>query len=174
MSSYDRYYEEEDYFGKPYPEMVEYFLASEKRGTLCDLGAGQGRDSIPFFQMGFDVTAVDLSKMGLSQIKTKCPNLKTELHDIHTFNTKPYDFVFMNSMLHFYKRDFAKEQQLVMKILDEMSPGDQFINCIIKGKEHEFLSLIKDYGNSVNILHESYVSYLEADVTYHFCVIEKQ
>ncbi|MHA0858073.1 methyltransferase domain-containing protein [Paenibacillus sp. CMAA1364] len=170
---YDNYYQEMNYFGNPYPEMVEYFLKSKKRGTLCDLGAGQGRDSIPFFHMRFDVTAVDVSVVGLNDIHDKCPEVKTVLHDIYTFNTIPYDTIFMNSMLHFYKNDCAKEKGLVIKILDEMSSGNQFINCIIKDKESEFLKIINDYGNTIQIIYENDVSYVEADIKYHFCVIEK-
>ena len=47
MALYDKYYEKENYFGKPYIYLIDFFEKYHCRGTLCDIGAGQGRDSIP-------------------------------------------------------------------------------------------------------------------------------
>ena len=46
MATYDKHYQQENYFGNPYPELMSFFRSYPYRGTLADLGAGQGRDSI--------------------------------------------------------------------------------------------------------------------------------
>ncbi|SLM87061.1 hypothetical protein [Vagococcus fluvialis] len=75
MSLYDKYYKEVNYFGNPYPELIKYMKQLPK-GTLIDLGAGQGRDSVPLSRMGFLVTSVDTSLVGLEQIKLEEPKIK--------------------------------------------------------------------------------------------------
>lgn len=47
-SPYDEYYQTEDLFGAPYPELVTFFAEREQRGKVLDLGCGQGRDAIAF------------------------------------------------------------------------------------------------------------------------------
>jgi SAM-dependent methyltransferase len=44
---YNKYYEKEAYFGKPYPGLVDYFMTYPERNVVLDLGCGQGRDA-PF------------------------------------------------------------------------------------------------------------------------------
>lgn len=45
MSSYNDYYKKHNYFGKPYPELIEYFKSQDKELTVLDLGCGQERDT---------------------------------------------------------------------------------------------------------------------------------
>ena len=40
---YDEYYQEPEYFGAPYNELVSFFAEYPFRGTVLDLGCGQGR-----------------------------------------------------------------------------------------------------------------------------------
>ena len=53
MATYDKYYKKKDYFGSPCKGLIDLFEAYPTRGSLCDLGAGQGRDSIPLQRMGY-------------------------------------------------------------------------------------------------------------------------
>ena len=42
MSDYNKQYEEENLFGKPYPEFVSFMQVWEPKRTVLDVGCGQG------------------------------------------------------------------------------------------------------------------------------------
>jgi 2-polyprenyl-3-methyl-5-hydroxy-6-metoxy-1,4-benzoquinol methylase len=129
VSIYNKYYTKDNYFGNPYIELLEFFKKTPK-GSLIDLGAGQGRDSIPLSQMGYCVTAVDISTVGINQIKEIEPKINAIVGDLYTYDVSNYDYVLMNSIIHFYKNDLEKETALVKKIILEMKNGSFFINCL--------------------------------------------
>ncbi len=68
---YDKYYQTENLFGKAYPELIDFYAKVEEKGELLDLGCGQGRDSIPLAKLGFSVTGIDYSKVGIKQLSKK-------------------------------------------------------------------------------------------------------
>lgn len=52
-ATYDKYYQTENLFGDPYPELIEFFANYPKKGKVLDLGCGQGRDAIAIAQLGY-------------------------------------------------------------------------------------------------------------------------
>ena len=44
MLTYDKHYKAPNYFGEPYPELIQFFKEYEPKGHVLDLGCGQGRD----------------------------------------------------------------------------------------------------------------------------------
>ena len=66
--TYDKYYKTENLFGQPYPELLAFFTEYPKKGNVLDLGCGQGRDAIPLARLGFDVTGIDNSSVGIAQM----------------------------------------------------------------------------------------------------------
>lgn len=175
MEIYDKYYREGYCFGEPYRQLIEFFEKLPSRGMLCDLGAGQGRDSIPLANMGYEVSAVDVSEVGIKQIKSVDSNIHGIVADIYTFPVNNFDIVLMDSMLHFYKNDYEKEKQLVERICSELKDGALFANCLLKSKKNEKLlkKIIEDSGIMFEILVEEYADYPEADCQFHFLVIQK-
>ncbi len=65
---YDQYYKEKDLFGKPYPGLQKFFKKYEPKGKVLDLGCGQGRDALFLGALGYNVTGIDLSKVGIDQM----------------------------------------------------------------------------------------------------------
>lgn len=174
MAIYDKYYKKQSYFGNPYTYLMDYFRNSRSRGKLCDLGAGQGRDSIPLYEMGYDVVSVDVSKVGLAQINEVCPDIKTVQMDIDLFDIYTFDFILMDSMVHFYKNDIEIETKRIERVLNEMKPGGIFVNCMIKSKKAEKIlkNIILKYGDKIIVKDETYVLYPEYKSEFHFMAIE--
>jgi len=143
--TYDTYYQTENLFGEPYPELIDFFNKYPKKGRILDLGCGQGRDAIPLARLGFDVTGIDNSKVGIEQMnqiaKTENLSLNGVVEDIFGLeNFDGYDFVVLDSMFHFAKNDRIKEIGLIKKIISEIGKGCLVIFCIQDtGKKVEIL-----------------------------------
>lgn len=177
---YDDYYKEKEYFGKPYKGLIDFFNGYEPKGTVLDMGCGQGRDSIPIAKMGYDVIAVDHSKVGIDTLKKAAIKLSLNINALvkDVFNMtieENVDIVLLDSMLHFYKNDIEKESAFVNKILRELRMGGVFINFIIKGKAREdtFKKLINQSEHEFEVLEEKYVDYPESASQYHMLAIRK-
>ena len=90
---YDAYYAEgRNALGEPFPEVIDYFAKIEGRKTVLDIGAGQGRDSIPIARLGHRVIAVDISSVGMAQLaedaKAEGLDITTIVCDICTLKIK--------------------------------------------------------------------------------------
>lgn len=145
MTDYDKYYKTENLFGNAYPQLIKYFNQYQPKGKVLDMGCGQGRNAIPFARLGYDVTGIDNSKVGLEQMLKKAKkeklNIKGIVKDIYTFdNFKNFDIVLLDSMLHFEKQDLQKETGLINKIAKDIKQNGLICVCI------------QDNGNKVNIL----------------------
>ena len=172
MATYDKYYnEDKQYFGKANEVLIKFFTSYKSRGSLADLGAGQGRNSIPLSALGYDVTAVDISKVGLNQITDLYPNIKTECTDIYKYDVGDYDFILLDSMLHFYKNDFTKESNLVKHLLSNMKIDSVFVNCMILSKHSHLVDIINGY-DSLNVLSSQEFLY-DNKMKYHFIAVCK-
>jgi len=79
---------------------------SGSRPKVLDLGAGEGSVTLPFLELGADVTAVDISEKQLEQLEAKCSRFKQHLEvrceDIEVVlnEGRRFDVVVANSLLH--------------------------------------------------------------------------
>ena len=175
MSLYDKYYKKDKYFGNPYPDLVKFFAEYPQRGKLADLGAGQGRDAIALQDMGYAVTAVDISAVGLQQIEQADPRIKTALADVYAYDIKDYDFILLDSMLHFYKKDMEKERQWAARLMGDMKAGAVLVNCMLASKKAERIlrGILQSFSDSFEIIVDKYIDYPEAGCEFHFLVVKK-
>lgn len=146
--TYDKYYQTENLFGEPYPELLEFFAAYPTKGKLLDLGCGQGRDALALARFGYDVTGIDHSKVGIEQMnrigQIEDLNLTGQVGDIYAFNAfDTFDIVLLDSMFHFAKKDKLKEIGLVQKIVSQIKKGSIIVVCI------------QDTGDKVQILNQA-------------------
>ena len=74
---------------------------------VLDLGIGQGRNSIPLVELGYNVTGVDYSTKCLEICKNNCPKLNLIQSDIRAFPTEKnkYDLISSRCVLHFFHKD---------------------------------------------------------------------
>ncbi len=132
---YDKYYQTENLFGEPYPELMKFYSEIENKGKLLDLGCGQGRDAIALAKLGFEVTGIDYSKVGIEQLNEIAQkenlSLKGIVKDIFQYsNYGEFDFVLLDSMFHFGKREKEKEIKLLKRIIELVKPDTQITICI--------------------------------------------
>ncbi len=132
---YDKYYQTKNLFGDPYPELIAFYSAIKNRGKLLDLGCGQGRDAIALARLGFEVTGIDLSRVGIEQLneiaETENLPLKGMVSDIYEYsNYKEFDFVLLDSMLHFGKKEKQREMALLKSIIKWVKPQTHITICI--------------------------------------------
>jgi tellurite methyltransferase len=145
MKGYDKHYSTPDLFGDPYPELIEFFSKFEPKTNLLDLGCGQGRNSIPLARLGYKVTGIDSSKVGIEQMikKSMSENLSATgiVGDIYNIdNYHDFNIILLDSMFHFLKKDLKRETELIVKILKEIKRGGLICICI------------RDAGQKVKIL----------------------
>jgi len=76
LASYDKYYKEIKYFGSAYKGMLAFFEKYEDKGTLLDLGCGQGRDSLELAKLEYSVTGIDISSVGIENMLFEAKKLK--------------------------------------------------------------------------------------------------
>lgn len=163
-SSYDKYYQTENLFGNPYPELIE-FMRSQARGKLLDLGCGQGRDAIPLARMGFEVMGLDNSKVGVEQMNKIATNeglkLKGIVTDIYSFeDIGEFDYILLDSMFHFAKADKENEAAFIQRIIKESKQNSMTIVCMQDtGKKVAILKETLNQTKQVQLIHEQAFSY---------------
>ena len=78
---------------------------------VLDLGIGQGRNSIPLAELGFNVTGVDYSAKCLEICKNTCDKLNLVQCDIRNFNIEKdkYDLIQSRFVLQFLHKEDSYE-----------------------------------------------------------------
>lgn len=173
-SGYDAYYQTEDLFGEPYPELIAFLSSCAGKGKLLDLGCGQGRDSIAISRLGYQVVGIDISKVGIAQMNRKAAEEKLSLKgivgDIYQYKSfSAFDFILLNSMFHFNKKDKQKEIDFIKKIIDCSKPETIIMFCIQNSKEKvSILNRTIDFNGCIQRIHEASFPYqFKDDITGH-------
>lgn len=122
-----QYKQKKFYWGlKPDPLLVK-FLKSIPGGTILDIGAGEGRNSIFLAKKNFKVEAIDKITEGLIKCKKfakqKGFSIKTRVCDIKKFNFKKnkYSLIIAIASLDFLKKSEIKK--IIFKIKQSLQKG---------------------------------------------------
>lgn len=75
--------------------------------NVLDLGIGEGQNSIPLSELGYNITGIDSSKKALEICKNSSSNIKLFEGDIRNFNIEQnkYDFIMSRCVLHFLHKN---------------------------------------------------------------------
>ena len=138
-SSYDAYYQIENYFGDVHPALISFFQEIRPEGRILDIGCGQGRNAIPLARLGYEVIGIDSSQVGIGQMMevAASENLSLEgrVGDMFEFDTyQEFDFILLDSMLHFTQKDRQKEIDWISTIFSGIKKGCYVIFCIPENK----------------------------------------
>lgn len=177
---YDKYYQDLDYFGQPYPGMVDFFDKFDQSLHILDMGCGQGRDAIMLGRLGYKVTGIDISSVGIEQMNQIAHkegiDVRGFTRDLKAFKMTPeFDMVLTDSMLHFYQKDKEDEMAFVSMLLSQLEVGQYWCNCIISGKGREALikKLILDHKYHFEWVEECLTPYASFEVDYYMTVIKR-
>lgn len=114
----------EQYWNKASDEFLPVALRWKEKGkrTVLDIGCGRGRHALFLAEMGFDVTATDISQEGIEQLQEEAKNrklegkIKTVVCDMleMPFEDKTFDAVLgFHSIFH---TDYAGLKRVIAKI----------------------------------------------------------
>jgi SAM-dependent methyltransferase len=157
--SFDNTYDEKpEMFGHPYQELQDFFNNCQIRGNLLDLGCGQGRDSLFLASIGYNVTAVDNSKVGLKQMinKAQSQGFKIDgiVDDIKNIKLKKkFNVILFDMLLHGFEN--STQLELLRKYSNSLNQDG--ILCIVYPddfKVEHFLNILKSFGTDWNLLDE--------------------
>jgi 2-polyprenyl-3-methyl-5-hydroxy-6-metoxy-1,4-benzoquinol methylase len=175
----DTYKEKEEMFGRPYKELQDYFRNHSTKGKVLDLGCGQGRDSLFFASLGFQVTAIDISKIGVEQMihkaKEKGLNINGIVADVQKYKMKGrFDIILFDMLLH----SFENEQQLgLLKIYSHHLEKNGKI-CIVFPDDmnsNHFMNMINSLPGDWDLLDEIIINDVpkieEEDTDYKFTMM---
>ena len=154
----DAYKKTPEMFGHPYRELQDYFSKYEPRGSLLDLGCGQGRDSLFFSSVGYKVTAVDISQVGISQLIQKAQSRGLLIDGIvgnilHLKLQRTFDVILFDMVLHGF------EEKTQIETLEKYSNmlNKEGILCIVYPDDFtsdHFMNMLKSFETEWNLLDE--------------------
>lgn len=167
--TYDNYYQTENLFGEPYRELIEFFTEYPIKGKLLDVGCGQGRDAIALARLGYSVTGIDNSKVGIDQMnqigREENLNLVGLVEDIYAFDRySEFDIILLDSMFHFTKKDKRKEIGFIKRILSDLTKGSLVVFCIHDaGDKVQILNQTLDFEKKTNRIADKKFKYTYED-----------
>ena len=159
LDSFDNtYHKKSELFGHPYKELQTFFNNCIIRGDLLDLGCGQGRDSLFLASIGYHVTAVDSSKVGVEQMVNKSKSQGFEINgivdDIKNIKLdKKFNVILFDMLLHEFED--AIQLELLRKYTDSLNKDG--ILCIVFPDDYDvnhFMNLLKSFRTDWNLLDE--------------------
>lgn len=168
-ASYNSFYQTENLFGDPYPELIDFFATYPDKGKVLDLGCGQGRDAIPLARLGYEVVGIDQSKVGIDQMsqvaKTENLPLVGRVANMYEFDDfADFDVILLDSMFHFTKNDVQKETDFIKKIISKIERGCLVVFCIQDtGKKVKILNRILNLQNQLRRVIDQEMEYVFED-----------
>ncbi len=177
MSGYDKQYQtEENLFGAPYKEFVDFVKTHALRGgKALDLGCGQGRDALMLAQFGYTVVGVDASEVGVAQMleKAAAKNLAVTgiVEDFHEYALAGnFDAIVLDSILHFEKADRQKELALLNNVAAHLNDNGYLFVFVHKSrkKEKELNDWLETTKPGFILLRDGHIDYVYEEKTTNF------
>ena len=175
MSGYNKQYKKKNLFGQPYPEFVAFMAAWKPKGTVLDVGCGQGRDSLFLAQQGYCVTGIDASDVGVAQMlesaSLKDLTIMGIVADFHTHPfTETYDVIVLDSILHFTKGSLLRDLGLLKTLSSHLNIGG--IMCLFthksKAKEKHLKLFFNTQYPNWRVLKDEYIHYTYVEKAQNF------
>ena len=146
-------YSQNDYFGSGQTILANFakeIIEKNSLKNILEVGCGQGRDSIYFAKLGYDVVAFDLSKNAIKFVEKvkkeeNLKNLQLFVHDaqkIFNFQNLKFDLVYSNLALQFFNK--SQLEKIFSNISDKMGQNSFFLFSTKKAGDKYF-----DFGTKI-------------------------
>lgn len=119
LVDYDKHYRRgRGQCGPPFAQIVAFFDARQgKTLRVLDLGCGQGRDALMIARRGHEVVGVDLSEIGIVQLREDAAaeglTIDAQVGDVSAFRSRRrFDVVLLDRVLHLLPDDDARDDCL--------------------------------------------------------------
>lgn len=113
-------------FVHQYGNSLMDLIDGNNRGTVLDLGCGNGALSKVMHDKGYDVTGIDASKELLDISRKNYPDIKFIEADATNFSLKePVDIVFSNAVFHWINREY--QQDMLKCVYEVLKENGQFV-----------------------------------------------
>ena len=122
MNQYDKRYQSEKYYWGKEPSSlckicINTFDKSPEKPVLqvMELGCGEGRDAVAFAKLGYDVTAIDLAKLGLDKTEKLAKEfgvkVQTSLGNVIDYKIiKPVDVIFSTGTMQYIPKELRQDR----------------------------------------------------------------
>ena len=122
---------------KPSPILTKYWSLAPV-GKALDIACGNGRNSIFLAEMGFDVDAVDISKMATDQLAGINPNINVICTDLDTWEIPPNRYELIVNIRFLDRRLFPMIQNSLkpggVLIFESFMDGEKDKYCLKKNE----------------------------------------
>ena len=123
--------------GKPSNDVIAAASMLKKGSTALDLGCGEGRNAIYLASIGFDTSAIDISKPGIDKLNAAASemglNIKSSIYDMREYKLKrSYDLIVSHGCLHLVER--KEWQKVINNIKNNTAPGGLNVICVFTDK----------------------------------------
>jgi SAM-dependent methyltransferase len=147
-------YSKKNYFGTG-PTILAHeahnLIKNNSITNILELGCGQGRDSLFFANLGYNVVATDISENAINFLKTikdeeNIENLELYLHNtLNSFNFSnlKFELIYSNLTLQFF--DLKQLSQIFSNIKKIMKPNSFFLFSTKKPGDKYF-----NFGNKIS------------------------
>ena len=131
-AKYDEYYSAQDHaLGPAFEDVIAFFQNLEIGQTVLDVGVGQGRDAIPLAQMGHRVIGINLSSIGIEQLKNAAAsqhlNIDAEVADLCTYSpTERLDIILFDRTLQMITNTIERDNAF-SRYLDFIQPQGHIV-----------------------------------------------
>ena len=121
VKSYDQEYNKDELFWGTEPSVAaKEVLNYRKKGSVLDVGMGEGRDVLFLAEKGFQVTGVDLSEIAVNKClklaKEKWLTIEALAGDfLDYYPDNRFEVIISNSTLHLMKKDSVRRAVVKMK-----------------------------------------------------------
>ena len=135
------------YFAPIIPYICKYIFKNKCRGSLLDIGSGNGHKSFVFYKIGFRVTGIENDFKRISQAKLEFPKINFCYHKIESslpFEDNSFDVIFSCSVFQYIEHEpILKECKRILKKDGCIIMVENLKNNPITSMGRAYLKLIK-------------------------------
>lgn len=187
MLNYDAIYKENpDYFGRAFPEVLDWFARRKERGTVLDIGCGQGRNAIALAGLGYKITGIDISKVGVDQLRKKKDDLNLrnlEVHERDFFELddfSPFSIFLLDGFFRFHEHDLERDRKMIDYLVEKSANESLFVFCFAEREDAVQVfrelteALLPFESKALRYIHRDPVSEWEFETRYLMEILKKE